>query len=283
MPAIFRLKIEVPPKFPKELVDSFKTLRQDQFTDYRLATIFMDLESPLGSLHKFYKIYNGVLFFRRFPSSEQWLVCIPSVHELLVVVSVHEAYGHVGAKKCAAVLKEVCYFPNLHPLDQVFVDLYGPLPSGWNGVSYIFVILDNFSRFVILYPLKRATAVATTNRMIDHYIATYGKPKLIVSDHGVQFNRKSWQNRLSNLGIPPTFTSVYHPQSNPAERVMRELRRLFRLYCSKHHSYWPTYVPYIEWVLNHKIHEATGSTLFELFLQQSRENPLSVLVDFPTD
>jgi len=191
MPAIFRLKIEVPPKFPKELVDSFKTLRQDQFTDYRLATIFMDLESPLGSLHKFYKIYNGVLFFRRFPSSEQWLVCIPSVHELLVVVSVHEAYGHVGAKKCAAVLKEVCYFPNFHrrirfiltrcdlcqrtkyrtvrseglmqsaistnPLDRVFVDLYGPLPSGWNGVSYIFVILDNFSRFVKLYPLKRAT------------------------------------------------------------------------------------------------------------------------------
>ena len=71
MPSIFRLKIDVPPKFPKELVDSFKTLRQDQFTDSRLATIFMDLESPLGSLHKFYKIHNGVLFFRRFPSSEQ--------------------------------------------------------------------------------------------------------------------------------------------------------------------------------------------------------------------
>jgi len=215
----------------------------------------MDLESPLGSLHKFYKIHNGVLFFRRFNSSKQWLVCILSVHEFSVVVSVHEFYGHVGAKKCATVLKKVCYFPNGHgrirfilarcdlrqrtkyrtirseglmqsalstnPLDRVFVDLYGPLPSVWNGVSYIFVVLDNFSRFVKLYPLKRATALATTNRMIDHYIATYGKPKLIVSDHGVQFNSKSWQNCLSNLGVPLRLLS---------SSVDKCIHKLFMLY-----------------------------------------------------
>jgi hypothetical protein len=202
----------------------------------------MDLDSPVSTLHTFYKIHNGVLFFRRFATSEQWLVCIPSVHEFALIVSVHELYGHVGARKCAAALKEMCYFPNLHhrirfiisrcdvcqrskcrtvrteglmqsalssnPLDKIFVDIYGPLPSGWNGVSYIFVVLDNFSRFVKLYPMKRATAVATTNRMVDSYIATYGKPKIIVSDHGVQFNSKVWQTRLSSLGVPPTFTSV---------------------------------------------------------------------------
>jgi len=87
---------------------------------------------------------------------------------------------------------------------------------------------------------------------------------------------------LSSLGIPPTFTSVYHPQSNPAERLMGELGRLFRSYCSEHHSDWPTYVRYIEWVLNHTVHEATGFTPSELFLQQPRVNPLSALVEFPT-
>jgi len=70
------------------------------------------------------------------------------------------------------------------------VNIYGSLPSGWNGVSYIFVFLDNFSKFVKLYPLKRATSIATTNRMIDNYIPIYGKPKIIVSDYGVQFNSK---------------------------------------------------------------------------------------------
>jgi len=35
-------------------------------------------------------------------------------------------------------------------------------------------------------------------------------------------------------------------------------------------------------VLNHTVHEATGSTPSELFLQTPRENPLAALVDFPT-
>jgi len=166
-------------------------------------------------------------------------------------------------------------------LDHVLVDIYGPLPSDWNNVSYIFVVLDNFSRFAKLYPMKRTTALATTNHMINHYISTYEKPKTIVSDHGVQFNSKIWQTRLSNLGIPPTFTSVYQPQSNPAERVMRELGRLFRLYNSEHHFDWPTYVQYIEWVLNNSVHEATGSTPSKIFLKQPRYNPLSVLLNFP--
>jgi len=42
-------------------------------------------------------------------------------------------------------------------------------------------------------------------------------------------------------------------------------------------------VPYIEWVLNHTVHEATGSTPSELFLQQPRGNPIFCLVDFPTE
>jgi transposase InsO family protein len=100
-------------------------------------------------------------------------------------------------------------------LERVLVDLYEPLPPAWNKVSYILVVLDNFSRFIGLYPLCKATAVAVTNRMINNYIQAYGRLKCIVSDHGVQFKSKIWQSRLREIGVPPTMTSVYHPQ-NPA-------------------------------------------------------------------
>lgn len=166
-------------------------------------------------------------------------------------------------------------------LDRVLVDLYGPLPPGWNRVRYIFVVLDNFSRLVRLYPIKKATACTVTNRIIDYYIETYGKHKCVVSDHGVQFTSKVWQSRLTNLGVPPTKTSVYHPQSNPSERVMRELGRFFRTYCHKHHTEWPRFVNYIEWVLNNTVHEATGHTPQELFLNLERYNPFSSVISFP--
>jgi len=85
------------------LVDRFKTLRRDQFNDPRSSAIFTDLDSPSNQLHAWYKIYDGVLFFRRFVPSKQWLVCIPSIRELILIISVHEFYGHVGVKKCASV------------------------------------------------------------------------------------------------------------------------------------------------------------------------------------
>lgn len=109
------------------------------------------------------------------------------------------------------------------PLDRVCDDLYGPLPPGWNKTIYIFVMLDCFSRFVRFFPVKRSTARVVTKRMIKDYIANHGTPRVIVSDHGLQFVSKIWQKSLTYLGIRITTTSVYHPQSNPAERVMREL------------------------------------------------------------
>lgn len=89
----------------------------------------------------------------------------------------------------------------------------------------------------------------------------------------MQFVSKVWQSRLSALGSNPTHTSVYHPRSNPAEWVMRELRRLFRTYCSENHTEWPRYVSHIEWVLNNAVHESTGFTPSEMFLGGARYNP----------
>lgn len=36
------------------------------------------------------------------------------------------------------------------PLGRVLVDLYGYLPSGWNQVRFILVVLNTFLRFVQL-------------------------------------------------------------------------------------------------------------------------------------
>lgn len=42
-----------------------------------------------------------------------------------------------------------------HPGNLVTVNYYGPLPAGRGKVSYILVIIDAFSKFVKLYPLKK--------------------------------------------------------------------------------------------------------------------------------
>lgn len=297
---------------------SFKSICASQREDSTLNKIVQLLTGPHTHHTPYlehYSVFEGVLFYRRHQTTDQWLVCIPNSRIDELITQVHYHFGHVGSKKCILAIRDFCIFKCFQsrirkvvqsceicqkakvstvriegemvsvladvPLGRVLVDLYGPLPPGWNQTRFIFVVLDNFSRFVRLYPIKKATAVAVTNRMIDHYISTYGNPQCIVSDHGAQFQSKVWQRRLLAIGVPPTMTSVYHPQSNPAERVMRELGRMFRTYCHDNHTEWPRSVPYIEWVLNNTVHESTGHTPQELFLSVERYNPFSHVVNFP--
>jgi len=178
---------------------------------------------------QYYCIVEGVLFYRGHASSDQWLVCVCVVcvpnHRIdELIVPVHHHFGHLGPKKCIQAIRDFCFFKPLQtrvrsviracdlfqrtkastqrqegelksvlanaPLGRVLVDLYGPLLQGWNNVRYVFVVPNNFSRYVRLYAIKKATAVTVTNRMINDYIATYGSPRCVVSDHGAQFTSK---------------------------------------------------------------------------------------------
>lgn len=297
---------------------SFISILSSQMEDMDLNNIINILSSTpetLSPIQEHYCLVEGVLFYRRHNTGDHWLDCVPYHRINELITQVHRHFGFVGSKKCMQAIRDFCIFKNLQqrvreviqtcdlcqrtktptyriegemqsvladvPLGRLLVDLYGPLPPGWNQVRYIFVVLDNFSRFVRLYPIKKATAVLITNRMVNDYIGTYGVPRCFVSDHGAQFTSKVWQSRLSQLGVPPTKTSVYQSQSNPAERVMRELGRMFRTYCHEQHSEWPRYITYIEWVLNNTVHETTGHTPQELFLTVERYNPFSAVVSFP--
>ncbi|KAJ8897761.1 hypothetical protein PR048_003111 [Dryococelus australis] len=73
-----------------------------------------------------------------------------------------------------------------------------------------------------------------------------GQPKKIISDNGPQCRSVKWKTLTSILGIELGFTAVYHPAANPVERVMRELVRLFRMYCNEHHSHWAVIVNDVE-------------------------------------
>ena len=53
------------------------------------------------------------------------------------------------------------------------------------------------------------------------YIPEIGKPQSVVTDHGTQFRGRKWRDTLIDQGVKTYKTSVYHHNSNPAERVLR--------------------------------------------------------------
>ena len=126
--------------------------------------------------------------------------------------------------------------------ELISMDYYGPLITSTGGVKYILVIIDNFTKYVKLYALKRATTRATINRL-KQYIASWRKPLSIVTDNGTQFTTNIWTRSLRELGIKPKFTAIRNLCTNIAERTNRQLGNLFRVFVKEKHSNWAKYIP----------------------------------------
>ena len=75
--------------------------------------------------------------------------------------------------------------------ELISIDYYGPLPTSTSGVKYILIMVDNFTKFVKLYKLKKATTTVTINK-IKLYCEEIGKPVAILTDNGTQFTSQRW-------------------------------------------------------------------------------------------
>jgi len=67
------------------------------------------------------------------------------------------------------------------------IDLYGPLSRGRGGVRCILVRFEVFSKHEKLYSLKTTTTSSCLNKLAEHYFVEEVKPKVILSDTGMQF------------------------------------------------------------------------------------------------
>jgi transposase InsO family protein len=88
------------------------------------------------------------------------------------------------------------------------------------------------------------------NEFKNHYFPKIIQPETKVSDHGSQFASPSARKALAELDIRTRDSPIRHPESNPTERVVRELGKYFKIYCHENHKKMPELVPYIEDWLN---------------------------------
>ena len=80
----------------------------------------------------------------------------------------------------------------------------------------------------------------------------------------MQFKGKRWREEMLCKGIKTYKTSIYHPSSNPAERVLREVGRILRTYCHDDHKKWSEYITNSEAYLNLSYHETLGICPYQL-------------------
>ena len=253
--------------------------------------------------HARFRVIDNVLCKRSLNGF--YKVIVPKEVARPLILEVYEAYAHIGKRKVQKMIEEdffifglrpllsemlnscdSCHRPKysttkLQPLMQpIFTDrpgellsihFYGPLPTSIVGAKYLLTTIDVFSKFVVIYPIKKANTATVIRKILQDYIPKYGKPAKIICDHGTQFTSKLRAKKLREEKISLIFSSICHPQSNIVEGVHRELGRFFRTLTADQHMKWVTYVPTIQTIINETHHETTEKTPWELHFQTPPE------------
>lgn len=88
------------------------------------------------------------------------------------------------------------------------------LPPSYQGCIYVVIVVDMFSRYVILAPIKEKTARAVAHAVVTKFICGHSAPRVILRDNGAEFRNYVLHEICSQFGITETFTVAYHPGSN---------------------------------------------------------------------
>lgn len=148
----------------------------------------------------------------------------------------------------------------VRPWQIVSVDLVGPLPQSSAGYSYIFSVYDLFSKFVLFFPLRKATAGGIVKWLEDHVILVFGASTKLIADNGPQFRSKLFQDLAERYGILIRYTANYHPQANPVERTHRVLKSMLSSYVEDKHKTWDQFLTNAGYAMRSSTYEVTQYT-----------------------
>ncbi|GBM57360.1 hypothetical protein AVEN_127094-1 [Araneus ventricosus] len=88
---------------------------------------------------------------------------------------------------------------------------------------------------------------------------------------------------LEKFGVKVVRSSVYHPQSNPVERMHRTLKRILRVLCLEALPDWEKILPQALFALRTVIHDSTDFSPAELVQGKNVRTPVMLLYEKLTE
>jgi len=191
------------------------------------------------------------------------------------------------------------------PNDDIALDILtfkGKSSMGQNCEQHILVMYDIFSHFLIARQLQTRSLETICDVIIKYLILPYGAPKRFIADN--EFFKRNFLGLMKMLKSKANFTSPYHSVGNPAERPLRHLQALLRIWVNCDHYFdekshtwltnppreahenfskygaWPEYLPFVISAYNASPIPGTDISPFEVvFGRPYRLSSDSNLVD----
>ena len=152
-----------------------------------------------------------------------------------------------------------------YPFDHIAIDLFGPFKPSENGYTFVLLITDIATGFVVLRALSTKSAFHTAERLYQVF-CDFGFPKILQSDNGTEFVNQIVKSLLELEGVSHRLITPYHPEANgAAERNVSLAKTLLFKICNGDFSNWESFLPAVQIGLNARISSRHKSSPFTLF------------------
>ena len=268
---------------------------------------------PLANL----SMHNGLLFRNvslGSPARRVWQLVVPTslVSELLALVHDSPQAGHPASDRCYTQVRMMYFWPrmqsmikdyvtrcqvcNVHrgntaapqevlryptpsyPWERVSMDILGGFPCSMNGYKYLLVIVDAFTRYCELVPVRDKSAVSVAAAFKERILDRHNAPTVLVTDNGLEFNNAVLSELCRLYNVRKCNILPHHPASNGlSERLNRKILNTLRANVNFRHEAWDEFISDVQCTLNRSYHKTIRDTPFYALHGFDKVMPYDVL------
>jgi putative transposase len=276
---------------------------QVQVEDELFEPLDRDVKVILNSFHRSMHVRDLESEETHTPKEQERREILARQHSLghfgadAIVRAVHELGMHWPklkenavelVKQCQQCMQYNITRKGYHPLKSITsngpgehwaIDLAGPFPTSHRGNHYLFVMVDIFSKYVILEAIPDKTSV-TIARVLVNTFCKFGFPKVLQSDNGTEFINELVQLVCRESRIDHRLVTPYHPRANgAAERMVQTTTLVLKKELNSQLKDWDEYVPMVAYATNAKIAPLHNSAPFSLMFFRR----LNGFIDYRSD
>ncbi|CAK1600219.1 unnamed protein product [Parnassius mnemosyne] len=279
-------------------------LQAEQEKDEEISKIVSDLRNEVfpEETRKTYEVRKNIVYRQiQRNGRTRWLPIVPRSLRWSVINNVHESVMHLGWEQTLEKIYEHYWFEGmskyvrkfvdncitckvakphsgkvqaeLHPIPKfnipwhtIHIDASGKL-SGKNDIKeYVFVILDAFTKFVLL---RHSLNIDTNSsiRAINFCIALFGAPKRIIADQGRCFASKDFSSFCTSNNIELHLIAAGGSRANgQVERVMSTLKSMLTAVETSRDRSWQDALGEVQLAMNSTVNRVTKYSPLELMI-----------------
>ncbi|KMQ83225.1 retrovirus-like pol polyprotein, partial [Lasius niger] len=226
-------------------VEAMPIEKELQFCQLQDPQLKLIAESLTEQEHEKFEIFDG-LVYKKDTHTPKFVVPKQMVHN--IIRHYHDDMAHCGYEETVQGIMAHYWFPSLrkrikkyienclvclmtnnsansregelqitdtpsYPYEIVHTDHFGPLKEASDGSKHILILIDAFTRFTNLFPVK-STNSKETIKNLAYVFSDRGNPSTLVSDRGTAFTSAEFANFIESRKIKHRLVAVAAPWAN---------------------------------------------------------------------